>query len=519
MNKLSWIVPFFIGFYYTVFAQEVYRVPIANEYERRSLYQLEDWIGYSNFRHIRYITMDNTTIYFASYGGGIWRLNKYTQEWEYPFTTCNGLPDNYVKRVYYDRKQNILIAITETDTAVFDFGRNLWLSLKREGYLPYQIEIQIDIPAGREDQGYFYEGYQEELGTLPLESTEYFYQIGGKIMDSRMRQYPVTGYFIDDFDRVYLPVEGLGLITGTRRRGFYRVIQGGLANIIPRSFFFHQDAIWVGGHPVSGGISGIVRWQNDNQFFLYRQGDNSQLVSDEVTYITGTDSVIYFGTDRGILRYFISKDRWGVIGTFSGLRYDRIYCLLTYGPILYIGTDQGLFIYDHKKGKATEADRKTFRNISVYDMAQYRDTIYLATSVGICFFNDSLKSWQFLDKNIPFPSLEFTAIAVNDDEIWTAGRYGIGVYRKSSGKWDYFPYLLSQVGPPYYDLVTYEKGVFLATSHGLLQFDRSRNFWQWYTTDNGLLDNRVYQLYTENGYLWMVTHSGICQFHYRRLSR
>ena len=59
-------------------------------YESNRAYEQGDWITYSATRFIRYVSLGNTTVYFAS-TGGIKRYNFFTNQWNYPWTVSNGL--------------------------------------------------------------------------------------------------------------------------------------------------------------------------------------------------------------------------------------------------------------------------------------------------------------------------------------------------------------------------------------------------------------------------------------------
>jgi hypothetical protein len=497
-------------------AQELYKEIISNERDRRQIYRLNDWIGYINMRHITWIASDNRYVYFATNGGGIWRYNKIKETWEYPFTSCNGLPDNRILMVYYDRGQNILIAITPEDTAVFDYGQQIWLSKNRDGALPYQINIPVENGQTSDDILVFKKGYQEDFGMLSFTDASYNYLLGGRVQDKDFREYSITGYFKDDYNHIFFAIEELGLAMGYFTDNDFDIIEGGISEISPRAFFFTSNEIWIGGIGLNPKIEGITRWYNDNRFSIYNYRYIPEMISDNVFYISATDSLTAFATDIGVTLYLNNKDQWETYTQSSGLMSDRTLSLGFDKRGLWIGTQRGLNFMDLRTREIYKWQREIFRNQRIYDFYKADSVHLMGTSLGVFRKFSNEDEWQGLDLNLPFPEIEITAIAQRKNILWVAGAYGIARINLKNHEIEYFREISQQVSPVYHDIIFYENGVFIGTDNGLLRYDKKNNKWQLYTTRDGLLDNRVFQLYTENGDLWLVTAVGICQFRYRR---
>lgn len=517
MKKFYFIVLFLLVLSSIVYGQEVYKELISSERERRGIYKLSDWIGYYNMRHIRSITTDNKYIYFATEGGGIWRYNKIQEEWTYPFTVCNGLPDNDVFFVYYDRTQNVLIAYTRTDTAVFDYGQQIWLSKSQEPFLPYKVNIVPEKPKGQKGINYFYAGYHEEFGALAFTNPGYFYLLGGKLQDPNLEEYRITGYFIDDYNHIFITIEGIGVAIGTIQDSYFTIMEGGLSDISPRAFYFTPNEIWIGGIKNNKWFGGIVKWDNTNVFKIYKAEYNPDIDDDNVTFITGNDSLLFLGTINGLVKYQPKIEKWTSYTQADGLIHQHITSLFLEDSILWIGTERGLSVYYLKENKIIRWADSTLRNQYIYDFFADEKKIYMATSLGLFSKNLRQKEWKPFPIGAPFPQVQITTVAADENELWVAGAYGIGMYDKQARKWKFFRELTQKVSPPYYDIVFYEYGVFIGTDNGLLRYDKRTDKWQWYTNQDGLMNNTIYQLYVENGYIWMVTPDGICQFHYKNV--
>src|SRR3990170_973220 len=60
-----------------------------------------DWVSYTNLKFVTCIAQDFRNIYFAT-TGGVLRYNKFSQEWEEPWTESDGLISNRVNQIAYD---------------------------------------------------------------------------------------------------------------------------------------------------------------------------------------------------------------------------------------------------------------------------------------------------------------------------------------------------------------------------------------------------------------------------------
>ncbi|MFQ5584092.1 MAG: hypothetical protein ACE5GL_06625, partial [Calditrichia bacterium] len=150
-------------------AQYVRKESFPTEKSRRQRYQLDDWLSYLNVRDITSVAMDQDYLYMGTKRGGILRYKYYEDEWDYPFTTSNGLPDNRILDVAYDWSRSILWAVTKTDTAVFDLASQEWLAQSEANYWPYQFPFLEDrTPHSTEEIVYGKLYGRESLKVLPV---------------------------------------------------------------------------------------------------------------------------------------------------------------------------------------------------------------------------------------------------------------------------------------------------------------------------------------------------------------
>lgn len=512
--KLILVTVFLIS---TLSAQILYKESILSEQGRRNIYKLDDWKGYGNIEDVQYITSDNKYIYLATWGSGIWRFNKVTEEWEYPLTNCSGLPDNYVSWVQYDKYENVLFAATATDTAVFNFGFDRWEHKSKEPFWKHSTPSNPVLATEELQPGIFYgRNSLDKLAYFNLDNPDYMLLVDWIIQDKEFREYTITGFYYDDYDHIFLIAKNLGVILGKKTDVGMQIYEMGHHAIFPKSFYFTDDAIWYGGTPSLTGYSSIVKWKNNNEFEHFSAKSDNRMYSDDVRYIAGKNSELYFATNMGVVVYNEEKDIWRTFDQNSGLVNENVFCLMVEDTTLWVGTREGLsFInLNNKVGKSRQ--RLTFNNQSINKFYKYKNDYYMASSLGLYHKKEGEFEWSRVEVGSIFTSMFFTAVAANDTVIWVAGEYGIARQNRKTGYWESFPGLHSQLSGNYNDIVFYRDGIFIATDDGLIRYDEKFMKWQLYTTTDGLFDNRVNQLHLENGILWMTTRAGICQFYWRR---
>ena len=64
-------------------------------------YEPDDWTSYSMTRWITSLAEGREYVYFGT-SGGVTRYNFYSNKWDTPWTTSDGLADNFVQAVAYD---------------------------------------------------------------------------------------------------------------------------------------------------------------------------------------------------------------------------------------------------------------------------------------------------------------------------------------------------------------------------------------------------------------------------------
>jgi len=156
-------------------------------------------------------------------------------------------------------------------------------------------------------------------------------------------------------------------------------------------------------------------------------------------------------------------------------------------------------------------------NVEINQLAVSRDTMYLATKLGLYGIDLMDKNIQFISSKAAIPDFNLSSVGSNKSEIWIANNYGIAFYNKSKNLW--FSYADLCIMPVLRDIVCTNSTLWLATHRGLMKFDREMNNWRLFTTRDGLIDNNVYHIDVENDNLWLSTEKGFTIFNFNKPGR
>jgi ligand-binding sensor domain-containing protein len=505
-----------------VSAQYVRKETFNTERQRRARYALSDWISYLSYRQITSMVIGYDYVYIGTRDGGILRYKYYEDGWDYPFTTSNGLPDNHILNLAFDREASILWAVTPIDTAIFLPTEEVWLSQSEAEFWNYtfpKMKENLQNPDGTPINRL---QNRESLIQLPtfFANGEYTIIDNWILMDEYLREFPIKGYFQDRKDRIWFAVEDFGIGLGDffiKRADFY---QFGLSAVSPRVIAFAGRDLWIGGIKLNYGRAGIANWPSENLSWKYYEARwISRLPNDNVRDILILGDSLWFATDYGVSVYSPRKDKWKNFSLRQGLISTTILDLEILANYIYVATEQGYSKIDLYTNQVKRITDKRFFNLPVNRFAVQNDTLWAATNRGIFRLISTSDKWEFVSSQAAIQDLRITAIEYYDGEMWFASEGGIMKLEINSNKWESFPPLAFEISPPYLDIKVNDESVWVTTGEGLLKFDRKRNFWRLFTVQDGLLDNHCYRVLIDGDYLWVTTKIGVTRFFWNNPER
>lgn len=499
-------------------AQYVRKSTFRTEQERRTVYALSDWISYSPIAGYSTIAVGANYLYFATRGGGILRYHFYDDYWDYPFTTSSGLPSNEVVDVRYDPDRSFIHAVFPNDVAVFNPASEEWIRKSQRPSWPYSLPgVPGPGRAGPQTREVFFPS--SALKDLPTFFANRPFTILGDwtLQDDHFEEYPIAGYLIDRYDRIWFPVNGYGIGQGdlfSQRADFYRM---GLPAISPRGIAYQGQDIWIGGVPLRGqrGDRAITLWPVDEAGWRYFQARwISELPSNNALAVETRGDSVWIGTDQGVALFDRRGGEWTPFDVHDGLVSNEVRDLEFLGDMLYVATAGGISRILLKGAIVERVEDPRFTGLEFNRLARQGDTLWAGTTRGMFRYAPGFTRWEYVATRAAIQDYDVRAVGAYQGEVWVASDGGVMRWQSAGDTWQSFPQIAFEVDPPYADIQVNEAAVWVATRDGLLKFDRQGQFWKLFTTRDGLLDNRCYRLLLDGDYIWVLTERGVTQFYW-----
>lgn len=490
----------------------------------RGRYREGDWISYSVFRYVTSLAMDFDYVYFGTTGGVI-RYDKYENKWKPPFTTSDGLPDNWIRNIACDPDRNEIWVDTYAGSAMYQPVFREWYS-------------EFDFPR-----------HLARSDTSHLSLPNFFMEFGltllpdRSIMDSYFNQYRITDYLKGDFDDLWIATWGLGAGVANLRHLQLKMFKFGLYDKDVKAILIDEDDMWFGGSGFFYRSQGITRYnRKSGSWDYYSAPDTPSLVSNQVNAIEAGEKFVWFGTEDGLVRFDKKRSDWKSYNTFKGLPDNEVTALDADGDILWIGTRLGLAFYVAKKDSIGKVNDPLLKGIYIYSILADSDFVWVGTERGVYTLDKSKRMWyrfstpdnllfghvrsiaksSVYDQSIQHESGNSLDSSSQDstarktysgkDEIWFGTDMGILGYNPVTDERMVYQSKIDFPELHVIKLVCDKRYLWVATENGVLRLDRKRQFWEKYTTEDGLLDNFVQDVALDGDYIWFGTPQGVTRF-------
>ena len=521
-------------------------------------YRQGDWISYSVARYVTSIAVGTQYVYFGTAQSGILRFDQFQNRWDFPWTTSNGLADNEIWTVAFDRDTGYLWCASRTAISYYHPTAERWTNyFKDEFGLPFQDEVTsigvtptrilFETRAGRLFEANKYGGVVlvadknglslgtarevrwfgkrgNHRGKLPhfFMSDGYLFDPGGFVEDAQFRSAEITAAVKDDWGNLWIATWGLGAGRGDVNSLQMEMLHFGLGSAAVTAMNFHDNVLWLGG--IGGrepNRAGITAWDLDRESWEYFEQRNiSELRNDTINSITVDGRYLWFATNYGLSRYSTRERLWKTFTSFTGLSDNRVFDVVVNDTAVFVATANGIDTISKRRLAKAKKDSLRFRELSpgsltlveVYDLELMENLLWAATNRGVYVYDLNTKIGGFADEPLGPTGRVINAISRYGSELWFASNRGIDVYDVKRKKWLGVPEGRFFPNQPFYRLVASKQAVWAASDEGVMKFDRKSRAWRTFTTEDGLLDNRVRSILLDGDYVWFGTARGLTQF-------
>ncbi|MDZ7317622.1 MAG: hypothetical protein ONB11_00590 [candidate division KSB1 bacterium] len=517
-------------------------------------YEPGDWTSYSMSRWITSLAEGREHIYFGS-SGGVLRYNFYSNRWEAPWTTSDGLADNFVQTVAFDGNTEYLWCATVKGISVYrtnfrrwenfyadEFGlpsndmiisigfsdRSVWLESKLGQYFSSQNQqgyftrvAASEVPV---QQILWFGARSNSLRSLPnlVMHGGYFFDPTGFIRDFRLNNYRVTSFLSDRWGSMWVGSWGAGVGRADYRIQILELIPYGL--FIKNVNALEMDAegnIWAGGIGSYNDESGITYWDTRNNSWInYQARFINSLFSDQVTSIALDDSCIWFGTQHGLACFSPQTNDWRTFDVSWGLGDNYVYDVEVDGQSVWIATANGLsqIVKDSlrsKKFKIQEIARRDLLTKKIYAIEIMQNLLWLGTEYGVYIYDTAKKTGGFEDDPDGPMNDEVRAVGVyGDKEVWFGLADGVEVYNLATQTWSGVPERRFLAANQVNYIAVDAAAAWVATDNGVFKYDKARKRWAQFRQEDGLLSDMVTCILLDGDYVWFGTPEGMTRFYW-----
>ncbi len=231
---------------------------------------------------------------------------------------------------------------------------------------------------------------------------------------------------------------------------------------------------------------------------------------------------VWIGTGKGLIQKTKKQDYWTTYGPYSGLYHPSVYSLARHQNKMFIGTRQGLNYaipgknnYDIYKVEIPE-----LFNLTVYKMLSEGPVLWLGTNNGIYSIDESRKQWfhysayGFKVGATAYTREEIRGIAENDSFIFFAANNNVVSLHKTNREWLSIPVNIDFLSAGINDAQADNVNLWIATNSGVLRLHLKKRKWFFYSSRDGLGDDTVYSILIDGDYVWFGNRHGVTQFYW-----
>ncbi len=215
-----------------------------------------------------------------------------------------------------------------------------------------------------------------------------------------------------------------------------------------------------------------------------------------------------------LFRISVAREKWKSITTDNGLPNRFIKVIKSDGKRVWIGTANGLAIYDLNKKKITKITTKNgLVGNYITSIGIDKNYVWIGSDKGLSRYDIRKKKFLNFTKKDGLPDNYITAIAVTKNFIWVGTKmWGIARYDKITKNWKLYSVLQGLADNSINDIAVDGSIIWVGTKNGLSYYDNILGMWFSYDTSNGFPDANIKSIAVDGEYIWCGTMNGLARF-------
>ncbi len=501
---------------------------IASPLAKASQYAPDDWVSYTDLRHVSSIAVGLRFVYFGT-SRGIAIFDNTRSQWVEPLTTGDGLPidgfdvvglDAFENRIIFSSGSNVYSYSQVTEdcrTYGFNDGQGSFTSLGVDPEYLWaegeELKLRFDkITGAWHPVSEFLDGIEwfGERSEVDVEKPEY----------SFLAPFYVLGKNLERYDYTAVVKDGKTLWAGTWGYGIYKYnlldrssihLMMGIMGSRVQAMLLDGSDFWFGN--ARSDSPGLSVWDVDEDVWEYFERDNQfGLYSNRVSSMAASAEFVWLGTRDGLTRFDKRTKTFKTYTLFDGLPANEVTSLCSVGDSLWIGTGIGPALLVKGSGEIKAYDQvKTWVN----GFACARDTLWVATEDGVFLLDLTGGSWTELEDPEGLLRISTTGLLIDDSRVWFGTGRGVICFDRGAGTWNRYTYPAHLPDERVTALEVDPDNVWIGTSLGVAQFRKKKGDWIKHGRQDGLIGGEVNAILAFGDYVYFGTDRGLTRFYWK----
>ena len=512
-----------------------------------------DWVLYKASGSITSFTEGYTFIYVGTSLGGIKRFNAYGNYFDNPISTAQGLEDNIINAVHFDKKTGFLWASTphhiqysfsregdwfsksfrdiglskfdkvtqigSSDSYIWLKARSSYVKLDHSsgmmvGVYPVPDEINILWSSGEYNK--YYETNDDFTNFVVLDG---WMLNGDELIDPIGNRKRITTVLFTQYGNVLLGSENGVVFYGSKTMETFTPILSDIINDDVLSLHLDNYYLWIGSQNYlsSKGISKLDVKSLESFSFSFEETINMQPSS--IYSLISVNNEIWAGGEGIVLYYNGGKNFWKTLDQSRGIPDGIIWDMCLSDRYLWMGSSRGL--------KRLEIATHTvdligieqyFNNTQVYSIENINNDIWIGSKSGLYIYSNkdpklinafSLQKKEELINNL----FNFTIIRQDNKQVYVAGDMGVAKFDTQSKEWELVSSSVVYDNKMIYSMSINDNYLFLGTREGLSRINKKTGLIRNYSYP---FIGQVNDLILDGNTLWIGSVNGLIKFKWKR---
>ena len=518
----------------------------------RAKYRPFDWLLFKESGKINSLTEGFEYLYIATSHGGISRYSLYSNQYDLPITTAQGLSSNNVTSVHFDHNTGIVWAsspgviqysftregdwrnidfidigltnkdrisrIGNSDNYIWARANAVYVKMDKSsgilaGIYPSPDEMNIKWSS---DQYLTNSNIAEILNNYTIMSG--WMVSGNQFIDNYGRYVDITSGLVGDNNDVWIGSSDGTLFHGNKTMEAIYPTEFGIRGLNINALLVNDDNIWIGSKDYNFG-RGVTRLNvNSFQADHYDFDITINMNLTEVHSFYNFENDLWVGGNGVVLTFDKDENYWRTLGEDRGIPNSDLTSMVGDSNYVWIGSNYGIRQIDRKtKREEPMGFEYLFYNHPVYDLAINEFGVWIASRTGIYLYDNNnpqiMNALSIGDSYLDFPVSRVTSICQEKNIIYFATNIGIVTFDLDEQIWNLLISIAEYGGNVVSDMIVIGKFCFIGTEIGLFRVNMKSNRVREYIFD---FIGSVNVLEHIDKYLWIGSSEGLIRFTWRK---